>query len=198
MIRWVFKSPTSRTRPVTSSWRAKRSGAQRLCRTAAIVVAPLLFTSCAAERAAPRATVAPVPSAGGSSGTQRVFVSDPDALQSLTAPLNARAALLEVRNLKEWRMLERATTKLGPPPDFHRGIVLGIVADLGTPLRAEWPISIDAVRPLGLDAMLCTSLRADSYLPDGAMFVEFVHIPGLRGRVRVVELDNERYLVNTR
>lgn len=132
-----------------------------------------------------------------SSAAQRVIVSDPESLRSITQPLTSRAALLEVRNRKEWRMLECATMPLGPAPDFSRGIVVGIVADLGTPLRAGWPISIDAVRPLGADAMLCTSLRADSYLPDGAMFVEFVHIPGLLGRVRLVEIGNERYLTNT-
>jgi hypothetical protein len=123
---------------------------------------------------------------------QRRIVTDPEALRPLYQPLGERMGLIQVRNRHAWELLARCTDQVGPCPDFHRGIIVGLVSEAGTPLNAPWPFRWDSVRIFDGAGWIDARFNGGTYLPDGVTCLETAYVPGLQA-VLVVNLDGSTY-----
>jgi hypothetical protein len=124
---------------------------------------------------------------------RRCFVGEPAALESLVHALGRRLWLLEVRNAEQWRQLAQAVPGLGPCPDLTRGMVVGLVSLLGTPLDGSPPFRIQAIRVHDGAGLVQAQFSSGTYLPDGSAYLEMTYVNGLRS-VLVVNVDGVDYV----
>ncbi len=170
------------------------SGRARCALLAAAILATAATTSCAAWQRTRLIHARQLESATPlkPADIRRAVVRDPAALASICRPLNARLALLQVRNEDDWKAAARAAPELGPCPDLDHGIVVGLVHTAGLPLDGHWPLSIDEVRLVDGAAMVEATFEGGTFLADTTAFVEAAHVPGLRA-VLIVDVDGTRF-----
>lgn len=120
------------------------------------------------------------------------MLSDVDRLGGLYRALTDRVGLIEVHDRGEWERLARVAPRLGPPPDFGRGMLVGVVSRAGQRVDGRWPIRLDAVRIVDAAGMVSSSFESGAYLPDGMSYMEAAFVEGLAA-VLVVEVDGMRF-----
>ena len=123
---------------------------------------------------------------------QRIVVSDAETLDSLSSPLGARLSLIEVRNQQEWESLRSQAPEIGPPPDFDRGIVVGLVSHAGIPADGSWPIELECVLVHEGAGFALGHFHAGTFFADSTTYVEFAQIRGLRA-VLMVDVNGSRF-----
>lgn len=123
---------------------------------------------------------------------RRLMVSDASKLAPLYLALSDHVGLIQIHNAFEWSILGQVVSYLGPAPDFSRGIVIGILSQLGTPLDGGWPVTIRSVRVYARAGLLKTEFNAGCYQPDGAAYLETAYVAGLRS-ILVVDIDSARF-----
>jgi hypothetical protein len=122
----------------------------------------------------------------------RTVVGDIERLGSLYRPLTDRVGIIEVRDRRAWDRLHEVAPRLGPPPDFARGMVVGVVSRAGQRVDGRWPIRIESVRLSESAGLVTSSFESGAYLPDGVAFMEATFVEGLAA-VLVVEVDGMRF-----
>lgn len=141
----------------------------------------LAAVGCATRTAPPLVTLQTLedaPSAPRSCVAQ-VIVSQPDALRGICTPLGPRLGLIQVRNAADWARLAQAVPGLGSPPDWRTSILVGLACWAGTPVDGGWPVHIASIRVQDGAGLMEATFRAGSYLPDGVVYVETVHVRGV-------------------
>lgn len=123
---------------------------------------------------------------------QRLIVSDASKLAPLYLALSDHVGLIQIHNALEWSILDQAVSYLGPAPDFSRGMVIGVLSQLGTPLDGGWPVTIRSVRVHARAGLLQTDFNSGCYLPDGMAYLETAYVEGLRS-ILVVDIDSARF-----
>ena len=124
----------------------------------------------------------------------RTIVSDVDKLGSLHHPLNVNIGIVQVRSIADWRRLNEVAPQPGPPPDFSRGIVVGVLSRAGTPIDGGWPASIKGVQMVDSAGLLVSHFQSGCYLPDTIAYLECAYVEGLRSLL-VVDVDDLRFYV---
>lgn len=122
----------------------------------------------------------------------RLVASQPDALHRRAQALSPRLALLQVRSPAEWRRLQRLEPRVGPPPDFSRGIAVGLITRTGTPLAGDWPIAIEAAQVCDGAGLLHGRFNGGTFLVDDTAYLDLVFVEGLAA-VLIVDVDGSRY-----
>ena len=124
----------------------------------------------------------------------RAIVSDVDKLGSLHHPLNANIGIVQIRSIADWRRLNEVAPQPGPPPDFSRGIVVGVLSRAGMPIDGGWPASIESVQMVDSAGLLVSHFHSGCYLPDTTAYLESAFIEGLH-TLLVVDIDDLRFYV---
>ena len=109
-------------------------------------------------------------------------------MREMCVPLGPRLGLLQIRNHEEWERLASAVPAIGQPPDFRRGMLVGLVSWAGTPADGHWPVHIDAVEAYRGAGVVEASFDGGSYFPDGVGLLETICADGVR-RVLIVDVD---------
>jgi hypothetical protein len=161
---------------------------------ALLLAAGPLLTSCATFRTTHRIPLEALERAAVVAPTMRshMVVSDLDVVAPLHQRLTDGLGLIQVHNLSEWRILQRAVPYLGPPPDFSRGSVVGLLISFGTPVDGSFPLDVRSVRTLDGAGLLAADVPTESFLPDHASYLELLYVEGLRATL-VVDLDTIRF-----
>jgi hypothetical protein len=102
----------------------------------------------------------------------------------------------------KWRRLREALElEEGPTtgyPDFRNGVVVGLIADVGEPAAADWPVALDAVRRDGTHAWIRYRFSGGLYYPvrTGPYFIAGF-IPDIRD-VRIVQINRRVFALSDR
>ncbi|MBU0641134.1 MAG: hypothetical protein KKB50_19925 [Planctomycetes bacterium] len=123
---------------------------------------------------------------------RHAILSDTTAIDDLHWPLGERLGLLQVRNQAEWRRLTAVAPELGSPPDFERGMVIGLLSRAGVPLNDCWPIDLDVVRVHGGAGLVSGRFCPGTYFPDGTAYLETAYVEGLV-TVLIVDINGVRF-----
>ncbi len=160
--------------------------------------ASLVALSCAAPQpAVQRVSLASLEAAQPRYGGDRIraVISDVSRLGELYHALTDRVGMVEVRDRVQWERLHSVAPRLGPPPDFDRGILVGVVSRVGQRVDGRWPIRLESVRLNHQAGLLSSSFESGAYLPDGVAFMEAAFVEGLSA-VLVVEVDGMRFFAD--
>jgi hypothetical protein len=122
----------------------------------------------------------------------RAIVSDRRALDELCYPLAGRLGLLQVHSPDGWSRLLRVAPRLGPCPDFSRGMVVGLVSWAGLPLDGEWPVALEGVRCYHGAGLVTARFQSGSYLPDGTTYLEAAFVEELEA-VLILDVNGVRF-----
>lgn len=126
---------------------------------------------------------------------EQVPVSDLPALGSDYVPLGQRLALIEVAGAEQFAALRRAAPALRIEPDFSRGMLVGVISWLGTPLTGGSGVELVGLQHAGGTGLLAVRYHPGTYLPDGAATLAIGYVPA-RVRVQVVSVGSTRYYVD--
>jgi hypothetical protein len=126
------------------------------------------------------------------SALYRAVVTDTARLEPFYYPLGRRLGLVQIKNADEWEALRAGAPELGPPPNFSRGIVVGLASRTGMPIDGMWPIHIESVRVYEGAGFAIARFDGGSFLPDGTTYLETAQIDGLAA-VLMVEINGLRF-----
>lgn len=154
------------------------------------------LTSCTSSVAVTRVSLDALESAPVHRPRQRArtMVADVDKLADLYHPLNSQIGIVQVRSLKDWQRLSRVAPQPAPPPDFSRGMIVGVLCRAGTPIQGGWPAVIESVRVFDTAGLLISRFQSGCYLPDATAYLESVYVEGL-STVLVVDVNDLRFYV---
>ena len=124
--------------------------------------------------------------------TQRQVVSNAAALRPLYQALGRRLGLIQIHSADEWRQLALAAPNIGPCPNFHDGLIIGLVSSVGTSLDGVWPFHLSAVRNHHGVGLIEAEFISGSYLPDGVTYLETAYLDNVSA-VLVVNVDGINY-----
>jgi hypothetical protein len=168
---------------------SRKPPAALLRRALAVAALTLPLSACSAPPRRPGLSLQEIEAAPVTApmAPMHILIADPRPLRDLIRPLGRRIGLLEVRSESEWERLRAAAPHIGDCPDLRNGLLMGLVSELGEPLRRDvWPVSIGAVQVFSGAGLVTGAFQPGSYFPDGAMFVTAAIIPDL---VAVVAVD---------
>lgn len=154
------------------------------------------LTSCISSVAVTRVSLDALESAPMHRPRQRArtIVADVEKLEDLYHPLNSHVGIVQVRSLKDWQRLNRVAPQHAPPPDFSRGMIIGVLSRAGTPIDGGWPAVIESVRVFDTAGLLISHFQSGCYLPDATAYLESAYVEGL-STVLVVDVDDLRFYV---
>ncbi len=175
--------------------RPARQGRDRVTALPACVLLAAL-TSCATRLPVTTISLHALETAPSSRPRERArtIVSDVDKLGSLHHPLNANIGIVQIRSIADWRRLNSVAPQPGPPPDFSRGIVVGVLSRAGMPIDGVWPTSIESVHMVDSAGLLVAHFNSGCYLPDTTAYLESAYVEGLHSLL-VVDIDDLRFYV---
>lgn len=156
----------------------------RICRVCLCVCGGILVgTQGACQSASTPRTVtvetleaAPV---AATSHRSRVVVPEAEQLRAMCMPLGPRMGLLQIRTKDQYRQLAQLCPHIGPCPDLHRGVVVGLACWAGMPLDGGWPVHLDSVKIHCGGGLVKATFATGSYLPDGTAYLATAYVPGL-------------------
>ncbi len=95
--------------------------------------------------------------------------------------LSDRFSFMLIADDRQWTELLEATNleRAAPRPQFHQGLVVGLLARVGEPARVRWPVFIEAVRQRGPVAFVIAEFAQGFYRPlDMPAYLHLVFVPG--------------------
>lgn len=110
----------------------------------------------------------------------RALVPDGPALRELCTPLGPRLGLLQIGSREQWLALARIVPRLGPCPNFSRGMIVGVACWAGLPADGRWPLRIEGIRVCRGGGLVSATFEPGTYLPDGTAYLETAYVDGLR------------------
>jgi hypothetical protein len=113
----------------------------------------------------------------------------------LMQPLCEEYALLMIESPRAWGRLaeDLELPDLPPEADLHKGMIVGLLADVGEASDATWPITIEEARVQeGLGWLIADFHRGIYYPLKTASYLELAYVPGMR-RVRRIDINNRRF-----
>ena len=106
--------------------------------------------------------------------------------------------LVTIRTDAEWRNLHQNICLNSPPPtfDLSRGMIVGLLARVGEPARAEWPIQFQVVREMAGVGLIEITFSPGLYHPvETAAFLDLIYIPSLR-HVQTVRINRRTFIIH--
>lgn len=161
-----------------------------------VCVLLVALTSCATRLPVTHVSLRALETAPSSRPRERIrtIVSDVDKLGALHHALNVNIGIVQIRSIADWRLLNEVAPQPGPPPDFSRGIVVGVLSRAGMPLDGGWPASIESVQMVDSAGLLISHFHSGCYLPDTTAYLESAYVEGLH-TLLVVDIDDLRFYV---
>lgn len=105
--------------------------------------------------------------------------------------------LVTIRTVADWRNFQQIVRLNSTPPDVDltRGMIVGLVARVGEPARADWPIRFQAVREMSGTGLMEINFTPGLYHPvQTAAFLDLVYIPSLR-HVQTVRINRRTFIM---
>ncbi len=102
--------------------------------------------------------------------------------------LSSEFSLVTITRRADWVSIGRRTRlpALGPEVDLTRGMIVGILANVGESATGKWPISLRVVRTHAGQGWIEADFASGLYYPvQTAGYLELVYVPGLRAVQRV-------------
>jgi len=79
--------------------------------------------------------------------------------------------------------------------DLNRGLMVGLIARIGEPARAEWPIQFQAVRAISGAGLIDINFTPGLYHPvQAGAFLELIYIPSLN-HIQNVRINRKVFIV---
>ncbi|GEM_PF-1263378 len=115
----------------------------------------------------------------------------------LVQELSPEFSLLTIRTSRDWEEVRRRLDLPAAPSfvDFSKGIVVGIVANVGESVDASWPIPIRQIRGCAGQGCLEASFGAGLYYPLLCpSYVELAYAPGVQVITRV-HMSHRKFVI---
>jgi hypothetical protein len=110
-------------------------------------------------------------------------------------PLCEEFDLLTIRTAEQWRDFRRRLElrRVGADLDFHHGMLVGIAARLGEPIRGEWPIKLLYLRRKGGLGSLAAEVRPGLYRPTASPpYCQLAYFSDVK-QVAIVQVNNRLF-----
>jgi len=155
-------------------------------------------------RSRPAATTAPSEALAAARPTKPILLArarscpDHPLPGSLVEVLSPELSLITIACSGDWAVTCRCLelNQLASPPDFSRGIVIGLQAKVGERAGDGWPIRIVSFRQCAGIGRIEASFAPGLYYPlETAGYVELAFAPGLR-QVNAVCIDKRTFLMS--
>jgi hypothetical protein len=115
--------------------------------------------------------------------------------KSFIQPLCPEYALVIIESDAEWKRLRERIDLIDAMPevDLRRGMIVGLMADVGEASEPVWPISFEEARVQdGLGWLTALFHRGIYYPVKTAPYLEIAYVPRMR-RVRRVDINNRSF-----
>jgi len=117
--------------------------------------------------------------------------------QHLTLRLSDEFTLIAITNHKDWLAFARLIhfPEQHVKHDLHRGMIVGIVAEVGEAINDKWPIHIESASIKSGQGNLVFLFSSGYFHPiitDG--YLELAYIPDLQ-EIRLVQINQRRFLL---
>jgi hypothetical protein len=124
-----------------------------------------------------------------------------DSVDSLPGHLTQRLCpeftLVVVARRSDWRAVRDrfGFEQLPPEADLSKGVILGLVAEVGEAADGGWPIALERVRTVEGQGSVEAGFMGGIYYPvRTAGYLELAYVPGLR-RVRTIRVGHRSFVI---
>jgi hypothetical protein len=112
--------------------------------------------------------------------------------------LSDEFSLVTIKRRSDWLSLQRRARlpETLREVDLSRGMIVGLLANVGESANDRWPVVIDSVRTRDGHGWLEATFVPGLYYPlRTAGYLELVYVPGLRS-IRRVQIDKRTFIIH--